>query len=225
MIKLFNILNEILAEGVDDPAIFKAIFMAGGPGSGKSFVIKKAGLSALGFKLVDSDAVFKYKLDKAGLPATPEVIFSAEGQQLRDLAKQLTRVRTDLYYDGRLGVILDGTGKKYTTIKTQKDAHEALGYDTLMIMVNTSLETAIRRDSQRERKLGAKEVTSMWNDVQQNIGKYQNLFGDNFIIIDNNDDSNIEGATLSLYKKIKKWAETEPERSEARAWIKLKKNL
>jgi len=27
-----------LEEGVNDPAIFKAVFMAGGPGSGKSFV-------------------------------------------------------------------------------------------------------------------------------------------------------------------------------------------
>ena len=33
MIKLFDILKE----GVYDPGIFKAIFTAGGPGSGKSY--------------------------------------------------------------------------------------------------------------------------------------------------------------------------------------------
>jgi hypothetical protein len=29
-------LNDIIVEGVYDPGIFKAIFLAGGPGSGKS---------------------------------------------------------------------------------------------------------------------------------------------------------------------------------------------
>ena len=30
--------EENLQEGINDPNLFKAIFMAGGPGSGKSFV-------------------------------------------------------------------------------------------------------------------------------------------------------------------------------------------
>ena len=36
-------------EGPNDPAIFKAIFLAGGPGSGKSFIVGKTALPALGF--------------------------------------------------------------------------------------------------------------------------------------------------------------------------------
>ena len=31
-----------LIEGVYDPNIFKAFFLAGGPGSGKSFVVRRA---------------------------------------------------------------------------------------------------------------------------------------------------------------------------------------
>ena len=31
-------LGDLFNEGVNDPGIFKAVFLAGGPGSGKSFV-------------------------------------------------------------------------------------------------------------------------------------------------------------------------------------------
>jgi hypothetical protein len=39
-----------LQEGVNDPAIFKAVFLAGGPGSGKSFIAGKTGLGSFGFR-------------------------------------------------------------------------------------------------------------------------------------------------------------------------------
>ena len=32
-----SILEQMITEGVDDPGILKCVFMAGGPGSGKSF--------------------------------------------------------------------------------------------------------------------------------------------------------------------------------------------
>ena len=57
-----------------------------------------------------------------------------------------------------------------------------------MIFVNTSLDTAQEQNKLRERTLPEDEVTKMWNAVQQNIGKFQRLFGGkNFIIVDNND--------------------------------------
>ena len=43
-----------LEEGVNDPAIFKAVFMAGGPGSGKSFIAGKTGLISQGLVLINS---------------------------------------------------------------------------------------------------------------------------------------------------------------------------
>ena len=62
MIKLMD----LLLEGVNDPGIFKAIFLAGGPGSGKTFVAQKLfgipdGLttSATGLRLVNSDTKFE----------------------------------------------------------------------------------------------------------------------------------------------------------------------
>ena len=53
--KIYDILeNHQIEEGPNDPAIFKAVFLAGGPGSGKSYVATKI-LSGLGLKPVNSD--------------------------------------------------------------------------------------------------------------------------------------------------------------------------
>ena len=55
-----------LQEGVYDPNIYKAFFIAGGPGSGKSFVVRKT-TGGLGMRIVNSDDIFEKLLDKEGL--------------------------------------------------------------------------------------------------------------------------------------------------------------
>lgn len=226
IISLQTLLNEILNEGVDDPAIFKAIFMGGGPASGKSYVVRQMGFQALGFKIVNSDDIFEYKLKQAGLPMNPETIFSAKGQELRNYAKQLLIKKAENYYDGRLGVVVDGTGKDYQKIKSQKEAHEnELGYDTMMVFVNTDLETAKLRNAKRERKLKPDELIKMWSAAQSNIGKFQNLFKNNFYVLDNSTDSDSGAGINSLYKKVLGFTKQEPKLPKAQAWMRLQKSI
>ena len=176
-----------LQEGVYDPNIFKAIFMAGGPGSGKSYVQRRT-TGGLGMKLINSDDIYEKMLKDAGLETTPEDIYSDQGQEIRGRAKATTKRMQGNFLDGRLGLIIDGTGKDYDKIATQVAGLKNLGYDCYMIFVNTSLDTAQERNKQRKRTLPEKEVAAMWNAVQQNIGKFQRLFGNaNMIIVDNND--------------------------------------
>jgi len=94
-----------------------------------------------------------------------------------------------------------------------------LGYEIAMIFVNTDLETAINRDQKRARTLGAKEVTGMWKDVQKNIGKFQKLFGNMMVIVDNSDGADYESGSMSAYKKMKAWAAKKPTRPAAKKWI------
>ena len=97
----------------------------------------------------------------------------------------MTAARLEGYVRGRLGVIIDGTGHKYHSIAKKKQRFEDLGYDTYMVFVNTSLEVALKRNSERDRVVPEKIVRDSWNDVQQNLGGFKSLFGRNFLIVDN----------------------------------------
>ena len=129
-----------IQEGVYDPNIFKAVFLAGGPGTGKSFVVRQT-TGGLGLKILNSDDIYEKDLEKAGLDAgKPEDIFSDVGQSIRDRSKEKTAKRQSLWVDGRLGIIIDGTGKDVGKISRQKQLLDQVGYDCYMIFVNTSLE-------------------------------------------------------------------------------------
>lgn len=213
--------RNFIQEGVDDPAIFKAIFLAGGPGSGKSFIVGKTGLPALGMKVVNSDDAFETAMKKAGKKMTSDEIFSDEGQTIRDRSKRLTAKKQEMYISGRLGLVIDGTGKDPNKIKKQAKALQDLGYDTMMILVNTTLEVAIDRDKDRDRTLGDKEVTKYWTTVQKNIGTLQQIFGKKkFTIVDNTDIKNTEKETVRAYRDAKKFIDREPDNALAKKWIK-----
>ena len=199
--------EEPIEEGINDPGILKAFFMAGGPGSGKSFVANelfgfpKGATSsvsyATGLKLVNNDNAFEAGLKKAGLDVgklssykkDPELWQKA--MDIRGKAKRLTKSMQDNYIAGRLGQVIDGTGKDYNKIKGHRQLYQDLGYDTYMVFVNTSKEVALERNQMRDRKLPPDMVALMWEEVQQNLGKFQKLFGsDRLIIVDNSSYDN-----------------------------------
>lgn len=211
--------SEIM-EGVNDPSIFKAVFLAGGPGSGKSFIVGKTSLVALGFKVINSDVNYERALTKAGLTMDPEDIMSAQGQALRDKAKAITGKKLERALEGRLGVVIDGTGKDYGKIKKSVERLRGLGYAVHMIFVNTDLETALKRNDERPRSLPADEVEKMWKSVQNNIGKFQGLFRNRLTVVDNSEGADIERSSLEAYKDIKAWAARPPENAIAQKWIK-----
>lgn len=217
--KMNEAFEEFLDEGVNDPSIFKAVFLAGGPGSGKSFIVGKTALTALGFKVINSDDIFERALAKAGLKATPEDIYSAKGQEIRGEAKALTSKKQDLALAGRLGLVIDGTGKDYDKIEKQAEKLKKLGYEVAMIFVNTDLGTAKARNRARARSLPDSEVETMWNGVQKNLGKFQNFFGSRMYIIDNSEGSNFEGAVTSVYRKISAWSKVLPSNPAAKEWV------
>jgi cytidylate kinase len=209
-----------LEEGVNDPGIFKAVFMAGGPGSGKSFIVGKTALTSFGLKLINSDIAFETFLKKAGMTTSPEDIYSEKGQEIRKQAKDTTALKHKLALEGRLGLIIDGTGKDYAKIEKQRKQLEILGYDTMMLFVNTDEKTALDRNRSRERSLPDQEVLSMWKGVQNNLGKFQNLFRNQIIIVDNSDGHNVEGSTLKAYKKVGAWVRSPIKNHIAKKWIK-----
>jgi predicted kinase len=202
--------NESINEGINDPGILKAFFMAGGPGSGKSFVANelfgfpKGQVSsvsyATGLKLVNNDNAFEKAMKNAGLDVGKLAQYAKDKKMwgeivmpLRNKAKNLTRRMQNNYIGGRLGQVIDGTGKDFDKIKGHRRLYQDMGYDTYMVFVNTSKEVALERNRMRERKLDDKMVEKMWEAVQQNLGKFQELFGtDKMIIVDNSSYDNDE---------------------------------
>ena len=212
-----------LQAGVNDPGIFKAVFLAGGPGSGKSFIVGKTALTTLGLVLINSDDAFERQLAKIGLDTTPEDIFSPAGQAVRGKAKALTKLRQKLAIRGRLGLVIDGTGKDFEKIKKQSEELKRLGYETAMIFVNTDLDTALARNKARKRTLPDEDVTKMWKAVQNNIGKFQRYYGDKMIVVDNSDSADYEANVLSAYRKMSAFTKTAPKLPVAKRWIAQQK--
>ena len=205
-----------LQEGVYDPNILKAFFLAGGPGSGKSYVVRRT-TGGLGMKIVNSDDAFEKLLKDAGLSLKMPPEEEEPRDVVRGRAKKLTKARQKNYVEGRLGLIIDGTGKDYEKIAYQARELQQLGYDTHMIFVNTSLDTALERNSKRARSVPESLVVKSWNDVQQNIGKFSQLFRRNFIVVDNNDaDEEVFG---KVFKQVMHLAKGKVQNTLGRQWI------
>ena len=204
LINLKELATQVILEGVYDPGIFKAIFLAGGPGSGKTYVAGKlfgipagVNLSPFGLKMVNQDAELEYFLKKFGfgvdIDKMPTDVFRQltdpgykDYTGLRTHAKDLSAQRLELYKKGRLGLIVDGTGHKFKDVKKQRKELIDLGYDTYMVFVNTSLDVAQKRNMERPRKLPVEVVEKSWKEVQDNMSYFQGIFGSsNFLLVDN----------------------------------------
>ena len=205
-----------LQEGLQDPNIFKAFFLAGGPGSGKSYVVRKT-TGGTGLKVVNSDDAFEKLLKDANLSLKMPPEEKAPREVQRKRAKALTKSRRDNYVEGRIGLIIDGTGKDYDKIASQSKDLRQLGYDTHMIFVNTSLDTALQRNADRPRSVPDSIVVKSWNDVQSNIGSFSQHFRENFIVVDNNDAG--EDVFVKVFKQIKGLLRKKVQSPVAKQWV------
>ena len=209
-----------LNEGINDPGIFKAVFMAGGPGSGKSLAAKKLGFLTMGLRPVNSDTSFENGLKKAGLSLKMPENEEEQRDAVRVHAKAMTAKRQDLLVKGRMGLVIDSTARDIKKLMVQKRLLEQLGYETAMVFVNTSLETALDRNRERERSIPDSIVQSNHATVRSNLGKLQNAFGrQNFFIIDNDGDvSDLEKNTTKVFPRLRAFVKSFPSNKMAIAW-------
>ena len=206
-----------LQEGLNDPNIFKAFFLAGGPGSGKSYVVRKT-TGGTGLRVVNSDPAFEKLLKDAGL-SLKMAGDDPRRDEVRDKAKVIAKKISKNYIEGRIGLIIDGTGKKYDGIAKQKAELESLGYDCYMIFVNTSLDVALERNLKRERTVPEDITVRSWKAVQNNIGKFNNLFKSGMIIVDNNKTD--EDVEMMTFKRIKALLKNKVTNRRAHQWMDM----
>lgn len=237
---------KVIQEGVYDPGILKAVFTAGGPGSGKSYLadvvfgVRTANakpffenasfIGANGLKYVNSDRFFERELGKLGinpkdlqdisdLPSDElwDIVQSGdEPESARSIAKGKLKKLRGYFEEGRLGMLIDGTGGKYDKMVREKSLAESMGYDTYMLFVDTSLPVAIERDAKRERTLGPEIVESIWQNVQDNKERFKELFGDNFAVVEN---SVYGPPPQEVIKSLNSFVDSPVENPLGQAWI------
>jgi predicted kinase len=186
---------------------------------------KKTALKALGFTTINSDDMFELMMKKAGLDFKMPDSEKDQRDAVRAAAKASTELKQNLAIQGRLGLVIDGTGKDYNKITKMRGQLATKGYDSAMVFVNTDLETALARNAKRKRSVPEKIATELWKEVQQNLGKFQQAFGDNFYILDNSEGADVNSQTNTVFKKLTKWVKEPPKNGVAKKWIAQQKNL
>ena len=223
--------EEIIREGVHDKGIFKAVFLGGGPGSGKDYVLSKT-LDGHGLTEINSDKAFEYLMDKQGLDKKMPDNEEAQRNAVRKRAKNVTELRQRLALHGRNGLIINGTGddpEKYESIKKML---EELGYETSMIMVNTEDEVSKQRNIERGQRGGRTVPENIrkekWESVQAARPMFGKLFRDNYVEFDNSYNAQtappeeVETKKQELegiFKNIQKFVSKPPKNDSAKGWI------
>jgi len=223
--------EELLVEGVHDKAIFKAVFLAGGPGSGKDYILDNT-LSGHGLTEINSDKALEYLMDKQGLNKTMPDSEKTERDITRGRAKSITELRERLALHGRNGVIINGTGDDPEKIKKIKGRLEELGYDTSMVLINTKDDVSSMRNVERGQRGGRTVPENLrrekWQSVQNARPDLAKIFGENYTEFDNSEDLRSahpdivkakKKEMLDLYKQIQKFVSTPPKSKQAREWV------
>jgi len=223
--------EELITEGVHDKGIFKAVFLAGGPGSGKDYVLDNT-LSGHGMTEINSDKALEFLMDKKGLNKTMPASEKIERDLVRGRAKNMTELRQRLALQGRNGLIINGTGDDHEKVKIIKSRLEELGYDTSMIMVNTRDEVSASRNVERGSRGGRtvpEDVRKQkWDAVQKARPELAKLFGDRYAEFDNSEDLRVarpeivqakKEELLNLYKGVQKFMKAPPKADQAKEWV------
>ena len=221
---------EMLSEGVHDQGIFKVIFLAGGPGSGKDYVMNNT-LDGQGLTEINSDKALEFLMDKEGLNKTMPADETEKRNLVRGRAKNITELRQQLALLGRNGLIINGTGDDVVKTKKIKDQLEKLGYESSMLLVNTRDDISAQRNIERGQR-GGRAVPEpirkeKWDNVQYARTEYAKMFGANYSEFDNSEDLRQadpetvkakKDELLSLFNKFREFVATPPQTQESQFW-------
>ena len=199
MISLVQILNEAMGKP-------KAIILAGAPGAGKGYILR--GLDLSGLKVLNLDNRYMSLLKKANVSldlknATPEE--RSKGAKAMAQANKEFKGDIENTIKRKESFILDGTSASFNNTVKLKDELEEAGYKVFMLYVYTDLERSLSQNQNRyeksdgeDRSLAPAIVMSTWKGVTNNLPKYANLFGNNFVAVANT----LKGTRITDINKI-----------------------
>lgn len=196
--------EKFLTEGIEDKGIFKAVFMAGHPGSGKTFVMNKLKLGTIEPRWVNTDKLYVEKENIAKLDTESALRKFKENWTegwplIRDDVKRISKNNLALYLNSMLPLAIDGTSNNVAMINRRKGLLESFGYDTAMVFVNTSLETAIERALGRERQVPPEFIAQAYKTINKAKSYYKGNF-QKFLEVPNDKGELTEKVILKSFK-------------------------
>lgn len=201
MIKLANLLETNLDESVYDKGIFKAVFFSGLPGSGKSYTISKITDGTIEPRIVNTDRYTEYVAKKIGLNTSMRYVGELVDQYLIDKTENVTISQLSGYINSMLPLFVDSTSNKINRTLYREGVLSSFGYDTAMVYVKTSLETAVKRMQQRDRYVPIPFIKEVYKSMRENVEFYRNRFKI-FLEVNNEEGELNDEALLKTYKTI-----------------------
>ena len=248
MFKSGYVTESYLDEGIQDPAKGKAVFMAGGPGSGKDWVMNRT-LIGHGLTEINSDNALEHLMKMRGLDPMMPKEEDYERNLARGSAKRVTKEKERLALAGRRGVIINGTADDPEKIATIKKHLEDSGYETKMLFVNTNDEVSKQRNLDRGLQGGRKVPDGTdkngrpdgspdirgekWEAAQDAKEPLKKLFGsEHFIHVDNSEDyrkvdderkKEIDKSHNQIFKHYRQFVSAPNETEKSKEWIESEK--
>jgi len=193
--------------------LFKAIFVSGGPGSGKDIIIREC-ISCQNMVELNATIAISLLNDKHRLY-----------EYSTDSRREAIRKRKPL--------VINGTTTEEFKIIEIKNELEELGYETMMVFVNTSNESSKKRNEMHSRMMVESIRQERWEMSQKVANNFSNNFK-KFVEFDNSTD--LKEATefekmskeedITLIHEITNWFLSMPvENKVANDWLHRNKKV
>lgn len=194
--------KQFMAESLEDKGTFKAIFIVGIPGAGKSYTSKqlKGTVSPV---IVNTDRATEYLTKKLGKESNSE-----NWADFKDSAHRITTTALSGYLNGVLPLFIDGTSNDASNILSRAGILESLGYDVGMIFVSAPLDVALKRVKERakttNRDVGEDFVRKVHAQSEENRSYFKSKFSF-YKEINNFDDLLDDEAMNDAFKKVQEF--------------------
>lgn len=198
----------LMTESINDKGLFKAIFVVGLPGAGKSYTISQVN-GAVKPRIVNSDIALEFLAKKRKMAANKE-----NWPKFRDSTKKITSMRLKQYINGMLPLFIDGTSNDISNIMSRVGILKSIGYDVGMVYVDIKVEYALKNAASREEKIG-REVTPEFiaqveAETHENRKEFEREFSGTtgggeakfYKTVDNNPGEFNNAAIMKIFKEV-----------------------
>jgi len=184
---------------------FKAIFLTGGPGSGKDIIIR--------------EAIAESKMTEINF--TQAIDFLGDKQKLsektNDYRRESIRRRSPL--------IINGPADDYEKVSYIKEELEELGYETMMIFVGTTNEISKQRNESLSKMMNESARYHKWNKSQKNINSFYEIF-ETFIGFDNTGNLDTKEEDIhTVYENTNLFLDSNRFTDVAEGWLKRNRGV